>query len=123
MKLNDIKILSDENISPKVVLFLRNSGLDVLDVKEVGWHGETDSELLQKALETKRFILTHDSDFGTLAVNRGHPCFGIIYLRTKDLRSNNIIDVCKKLLNVNPDLSEGSILVVDERRLRIRHTI
>ena len=37
MKLLDVKILTDENISPKVVSFLRNVGLDVLDVKEQHW--------------------------------------------------------------------------------------
>ncbi|MBW2430389.1 MAG: DUF5615 family PIN-like protein [Deltaproteobacteria bacterium] len=38
MKLQDVKILADENISPKVVAFLRSAGLDVLDVKEQSWH-------------------------------------------------------------------------------------
>ena len=37
MKLQDVKILADENISPKVVAFLRSAGLDVLDVKEQNW--------------------------------------------------------------------------------------
>ena len=49
MKFQTIKILADENISPKVVAFLRQSGLDVLDTKELHWHGQEDDELLKAA--------------------------------------------------------------------------
>lgn len=37
MKFRELHILADENISPKIVAFLRNEGLDVLDTKEQGW--------------------------------------------------------------------------------------
>lgn len=36
MKLKSIQILTDENISPKLVKNLRDQGLDVLDIKEEG---------------------------------------------------------------------------------------
>jgi hypothetical protein len=32
MRLGSIKLLADENISPRVVAFLRSKGLDVIDV-------------------------------------------------------------------------------------------
>jgi len=31
MKFQELRILTDENVSPKVVAFLRHHGLDVLD--------------------------------------------------------------------------------------------
>ncbi len=37
MKFHQLRVLADENVSPKVVAFLRNHGLDVLDTKEQGW--------------------------------------------------------------------------------------
>jgi len=40
MKLQSIKILTDENISPKVVITLRRLGFDILDVKEQHWYGK-----------------------------------------------------------------------------------
>ena len=49
MKLQDVKILTDENISPKVVRFLRDVGFDVLDVKEQHWYGQDDEVLLDIA--------------------------------------------------------------------------
>jgi len=36
MALPLLKILTDENVSPRVVSFLRGKGLDVIDVKEKG---------------------------------------------------------------------------------------
>ncbi|MFQ5823857.1 MAG: DUF5615 family PIN-like protein [bacterium] len=49
MIIQKIKILSDENISPKVVAFLREYGSDILDTKEQGWFGKEDEELLNIA--------------------------------------------------------------------------
>lgn len=80
MKLTQIKILTDENISPKVVTFLRQVSIDVRDTKEEHWHGRSDEELLQIAYQEERFVLTHDADFGALAMYQGNPCYGIFYL-------------------------------------------
>ena len=43
------KILADENVSPKVVSYLRGKGLDVIDTKEENWQGQEDEFLLEKA--------------------------------------------------------------------------
>ena len=120
MKLQSIKILADENISPKVVKFLRDFGFDVIDVKEKNWHGSEDEKLLNIALEEKRFILSHDSDFGTLAINRGKKFYGIIFLRLKNSKSDNVINVLNQILQKNLDIHPGNILVIEERRIRIR---
>ena len=115
-----IKLLTDENISPKVVMFLRNQGIDIRDVKEQSWFGKKDEELLEIAYKNQRFILTHDSDFGTLSIHEGKRYFGIIYIRVKILHSRNVIRVCKQLFELKTKITSGSIIVVEESRLRIR---
>ncbi|MGE0084575.1 MAG: DUF5615 family PIN-like protein [Desulfococcaceae bacterium] len=50
--------MADENISPRVVSFLRQKGTDVIDTKEEKWHGKDDGYLLEKAFTDNRFILT-----------------------------------------------------------------
>lgn len=60
MKFHALKILADENISPKVVSFLRQGGFDVLDAKEQHWQGKDDEDLLEIAYREQRFMLTHD---------------------------------------------------------------
>lgn len=121
MKFHEIRILADENVSPKVTAFLRIQGLDVLDVKEQGWQGKIDDELLEIAYHDKRWILTHDSDFGTLAIHEGKQCYGIIFLRLRNHRSHNVIRVCGQLLNHHAEISPRTMVVVEEARIRIRH--
>jgi predicted nuclease of predicted toxin-antitoxin system len=120
MKLKSIQILTDENISPKVVKSLRDQGLDVLDIKEEGWYGKEDQEILDIAFREKRFILSHDSDFGTLAINEGKRFFGILYLRLNDLKPENVVRVCTKLFGQDVDIFPGAIVVIEETRIRMR---
>ncbi len=120
MRPRNLRILTDENISPRVVSFLRQSGFDVLDVKEENWHGTEDDILLEHAHSDHRFILTLDSDFGALAINEGKPFFGIIYLRLRSSRYESCIRVLKQLFDQKIDMEPGMILVVDESRVRIR---
>lgn len=120
MKFHALKILADENISPKVVSFLRQGGLDVLDTKEQHWQGKDDEDLLEIAYREQRFMLTHDSDFGTLAINAGKRYYGIIYLRIRNLKPQNVMNVCEQLFRLDIELFPGAILVVEETRMRIR---
>jgi predicted nuclease of predicted toxin-antitoxin system len=111
MKFSTLSILSDENISPKVVAFLRQCGLDVLDTKVQQWYGKDDDELLDTANREQRFILTHDSDFGTLVINENKACYGIIYLRVKNQRLYNLIRICKQLLLLYADFLQGTVCI------------
>ncbi|MDU9049638.1 MAG: DUF5615 family PIN-like protein [Candidatus Electrothrix sp. Rat3] len=123
MRLHQIKLLADENISPKVVASLRQQGIDVLDTKEQMWQGATDEALLNIAYQEERFVLTHDSDFGTLAVNQGKPCYGILYLRLKNLKSANVSNVCTGLFQRDMEIIPHTLWVIEETRIRIRHLI
>lgn len=120
MKISSLKLLTDENVLPRIVSFLRKKGIDVVDVKERRWHGNEDKYLMEVANKEKRVILTHDADFGTLAINEGIPCYGIIYLRLKNLKVSNVINILEKLLVVDKEIPEGSVIVVEDTRLRIR---
>ena len=120
MKFGDLKMLADENISPKAVFFLRQKGIDILDTKEEKWHGKNDEYLLEKAYSDNRFVLTHDSDFGTLAINERKDYYGIIYLRLKRPNAQSVIRVLEKLLLMDTELRVGSLIIADESRIRIR---
>jgi predicted nuclease of predicted toxin-antitoxin system len=120
MRLSDFKLLADENVSPRVVAFLRENGFDVLDVKESDMNGTSDHILLELAFKEQRFVVTHDADFGTLAINNEQPCYGVLYLRLLKQSALNVIEVLKALIAMNPELSSGSLVVIEETRIRVR---
>lgn len=76
-----MNFLTDENILPEIVAFLRNLKYDVLDIKESGLSGKSDEFIYDLANNQKRIILTHDSDFGRLLFLNAYKSSGIIYLR------------------------------------------
>lgn len=80
MRLLGCKLLADENIHPKVVSFLRQNGCDVTDVIALGLGRQPDDSILNEALNQSRIVLTHDRDFGRLAVLGRQPLHGIVFL-------------------------------------------
>lgn len=60
---------------------MRGAGLDVAMLDERGLRGRDDAAVLRSAHAEARIIVTHDSDFGTLAMSAGLPVTGILYLR------------------------------------------
>lgn len=121
MKIDEIKILADENISPKVVKYLRELEYDIIDIKEKQWFGKEDEEILNIAFQENRFVLTHDSDFGTLAVNEGKDCYGVLYIRLKNLKHDNVIRVCEAVFQMDIEVIPGTIIVIEESKIRIRY--
>jgi predicted nuclease of predicted toxin-antitoxin system len=78
VKLREFGLLTDENIDPAVVSHLRTIGFDVLDVCESGLQGSSDVDLLRRAVGERRVVVTHDADFGTLAILQGEPIVGLV---------------------------------------------
>jgi predicted nuclease of predicted toxin-antitoxin system len=81
VRLPELRWLSDEGIAPEVVEHLRRMNWNVITAAEAGVRGRPDTEVLAAAFSQGRAVITHDSDFGTLAIAGGRDCVGIIYLR------------------------------------------
>lgn len=127
MKLNDFAFLTDENIDPDVVAFLRSQGFDVYDVAEAGRCGSTDAALMRLAQQENRIIITHDSDFGTLAIRTGEPVVGILYLRPGHIDSTFSIQTLQTVLETNLEIQPPFIIVAKHKgedvTIRIRPLI
>ncbi|MFY9822018.1 MAG: DUF5615 family PIN-like protein [Thermoanaerobaculia bacterium] len=124
MRLRAFRFLADENIHPEVVRFLREDRLDVNDVKEGPLLGEDDLTILRKAYEEERVVLTHDSDFGQLAVAKLEPVVGIIYLRPGHIDPAFTVETLRTALDEVPEVSVPFILVAErvgqQVKIRIR---
>ena len=113
-------LVADANIAYAVVEFLRSQGVDVLYVREEGWQFYADRDILANAHAMHRFILTHDSDFGTLAIYRNQAITGIIHLRQGERTSSEVIEDLQDLLKMQVDWTPPLIAVYQSGRLRIR---
>jgi len=120
VRLLDCRWLTDESIHPEVVALLRSRGLDVLDVKEQGWHGRPDRELLDEAYRLGRIVLTHDGDFGTLALLDRRPVVGIVRIRPGHIRPEVTSRAVEQLLALSLDPSPPFLIVVQGNQLRLR---
>lgn len=124
MNLRRYTFLSDENIHIDVVTHLRSQGFNVVSVKETNLIGAVDLTIIRKAFIENRIIITHDSDFGTLAVLAGEPVIGILYLRPGHINPMFTIGTLNVLFDREIDI-EAPFLIVAERvgrnvKIRIR---
>ncbi|MBN1612672.1 MAG: DUF5615 family PIN-like protein [Polyangiaceae bacterium] len=63
-----MKLLLDENLSPRVAVALRALGIDAVHVRDRSMSGATDPEVLRRAFAEDRIVVTSNvSDFERLA--------------------------------------------------------
>jgi predicted nuclease of predicted toxin-antitoxin system len=92
-----MRFLLDANISPETAAFLRRQfSFDVLSLLETGQAGLTDFELVNLARKEERIIVTLDLDFGELYHEQSCSAFGVIILRLRDQRIEQVNKVLQK---------------------------
>lgn len=117
-----LKLLLDENVPPQVATELRQSGYDVVHVRDVGLKGCKNSELMAFAHEKGRCLVTLDADFADL---RYHPLgshAGIIRLRLRFAPSDIVANVLRSLLPqlARIPMERGVLVVSDGKRYRVK---
>lgn len=124
MRLRDLSLLTDENIHPAVVAFLRSEGFDVVDIREIGWAGRPDTKLLDRSVAERRVVVTHDRDFGTLALAANAPVHGILYLRPGHIDPAFTTATLQALLRQHLSILPPFVLVAERRgehvKIRLR---
>jgi predicted nuclease of predicted toxin-antitoxin system len=71
-----VRLLADECLDFSVVRALRDAGHDVSAVSEIA-PGEPDSEVVRRAKDEKRILLTEDRDFGQLVFAGAQQASGV----------------------------------------------
>jgi predicted nuclease of predicted toxin-antitoxin system len=116
----DFPLLADENIHPDVVSYLRQQERDVRSIVEEGLFGESDRTLLRIAYADGRVVLTHDSDFGTLAITQDEPFIGIVYLRPGHIRAEFTIQTLRTVAAQPLDVRPPFIIVAEQRAQNVQ---
>jgi predicted nuclease of predicted toxin-antitoxin system len=120
LRLQDFAFLTDVNLHPDLVAALRRLGFDILDVKESGLAGSSDLAILRLAYSQERVVLTHDSDFGQLAVAALEPILGIVYLRPGHFDPSFTLATLETLFEEVEDLAPPFILVAERTASRVK---
>lgn len=113
-----MKVLLDTCVWGGVRKALSDAGHDVV------WAGDWttdpgDEEILHRAHQEMRVLVTLDKDFGELAIVRGLPHSGLIRLvnlSTADQASISMVVLAK----YGRELGAGAIITVEAARVRVR---
>lgn len=111
-----MKLLIDENISPKTAEFLEKQGYDVKSVRDNNL-GANDKEVVELALKQNRIIITLDDDFGEIYYFSNEKALKVSIIKpTKQKISfiNQILD--KQLPKIEEE--EYGLFIIRENQIR-----
>lgn len=119
MQLREFALLTDENIHPKMLEYLRSIGHECTSAEEEGLGGADDIEILSKATAQTKVIVTQDSDFGKLVYKNRSNLYGIVFLRPGHLAPEFHMKTWQILLQQNIDFQPPFITVAEQCNGRI----
>jgi predicted nuclease of predicted toxin-antitoxin system len=70
-----------------------------------------DDLILERAASENRVVVTHDADFGQLAIPAARPLFGILFLRPGHISPEPVIRAIEAACEVATDVSPPFIIV------------
>jgi len=116
-----MRLLADLHIAPRTVEFLRALGHDIVRVKEVLPPTADDDTIIGWAVKESRTILTQDLDFSAIIALSRKAEPSLISLRLSSSKIEYVNGVLQKILpDVEADALSGSIIVVEDARVRCR---
>ena len=116
-----MRILADQHISPRTVLFLRQLGHDAVRVADRLPRNAADETILALALTEQRVVLTQDLDFTGLVATSGQAGPSLIVLRLGSPGVDRVNETLQTVLQAIEDaVARGAIVSVDDDRVRVR---
>jgi predicted nuclease of predicted toxin-antitoxin system len=107
-----MRLYLDQMLSFDVAEALREEGYDVLRASETGQARADDHEILEKAIDDKRILITLDEHFGNWVVLplSKHP--GVIRLKINPATAKNAIQLLKPFLRLHSQNEFKNYLVI-----------
>jgi predicted nuclease of predicted toxin-antitoxin system len=116
-----MRFLADMGISLRTVSWLREQGHDVVHLRDQGLQKLPDEEIVIKAQQEERIILTVDLDFAQILAITRFSLPSVVLFRLGNENYDRINDCLTFLMeNCVEDLMLGLMVLVNSKNLRIR---
>lgn len=112
--------LTDENIFPSIVSFLRSRRFDVKDIREQALRGAPDEKVASLAQAEQRILLTFDKHFANILRYPPPMYYGLIRIRIHPPVLDVVLGALQSFLDgFNLENIKGKLVVLEREGYRI----
>ncbi len=116
-----MKFLIDMPLSPELVLWLKQCQHNAVHALHMGLDRASDEELIMRARQEQRVVITADLDFPRLLALTSADGPGLILFRGGNYSESEMRVLLERVLQTVPvEELKRSVVVVDRRRIRYR---
>lgn len=114
-----LRLLIDVNVGKTVEQWLKDSGFDVVAVRDID-PSLADNLILDRGLLANRLVVTMDKDFGELVYRLGQGHSGVLLLRLEADTSQEKIKALDTILRTYSEHLHDNFCVYQKGKLRVR---
>ena len=116
-----MRLLLDQGLPRSAFSLLNQRGIDTIHVSEIGMSTAEDADIIKKAQEEKRIVITLDANFHSLLALNNFSTPSVIRIRIQRLRALALTELILDVIDREEvDLERGAAVTVEPNRIRIR---
>jgi len=117
-----MKLLLDQGLPRSAQHLLCEALIDTVHVADIGLSAADDKDILQRARDEQRVVVTLDADFHALLALSAAETPSVIRIRIEGLRAQALTNLILTVIGeLSEDLELGAVVTVEPSRVRIRH--